>query len=174
METSNDVLGEDFMSDAAGTVVKRRSVGQRVLDFLCDHKTTIVLSGCVVTLLPALVYVAKRYSEIKTENIELLNTAAKYAELKTEHTGVLKKYALLNSWYSVAGLPVQYYELEEQINELQNVARKKKTYQRFIKSEHSNVYLNLKLFVLHGTVTYYVLYVFLEHPNQAVGEWLVL
>ena len=130
------------MSDAAGTVVKRTSVGQRVRDFLCDHKTTIVLSGCVVTLLAALVFVAKKYSEIKTENTELLNAAGKYAELKTEHTGllkavkkytdlmaeqtgVLKKYAVLNPLYSVTGLPAQYYKLEEQINELQNVARKK-------------------------------------------------
>ena len=130
------------MSDASSTIVKKKSVGQRIRDFLCDHKTTIVLSGCVVTLLAALVYVAKKYTEIKTENTELLNAAEKYAELKTEHTGllqavkkctelmtqqteVLKMYAVLNPLYLATGLPAHYYKLGEQINELKNVARKK-------------------------------------------------
>ena len=65
MDTSNDVLGEDFMSDAAGTIVKKKSVGQRISDFLCDHKTTIVLSGCVVTLLAALVFVLKNTRKLR-------------------------------------------------------------------------------------------------------------
>ena len=60
MEKTNEFLSQECWSDASRTVIKKKSVGQRILDLLCDHKTTIELSGRVITLLAVLLYKAKK------------------------------------------------------------------------------------------------------------------
>ena len=87
MENRNDFLSVDCMSDASRTVIRKKSAGQRIRYFWHDHKTTIVLSGCVV-LLAALLYKAKKYAELDIKQSELLK---KYTNLETEQTEFVKE-----------------------------------------------------------------------------------
>ena len=61
----------------------------------------MVMSGCLITLLAAFLYVVKlKYAEMmKFENTEFLNAAEKYTELKIEHSELLKAVKKKNRTY---------------------------------------------------------------------------